>query len=99
MREDLVTHGAGLDHARPADNARDAPAALPVGVLFTPERGRPAIRPAQFLRAIVGRVHDDRVVGDPEIVELLEEYSDVAVVLYHAVGIDAEPGDPLSTPS
>ena len=38
---------------------------------------------------------DDRVVGDAELVELVEQLADVAVVLDHAVGVDAEPGHAL----
>ena len=39
------------------------------------------------VRAVVGRVDHDGVVGDAEIVELLQNLPDVAVVLDHAVGI------------
>ena len=73
-------------------SAGHAPAALPVGVLLAAERRRAAVGPAHHLGAVVGRVHDDGVVGDAELVELVEQLADVAVVLDHAVGIDAEPG-------
>ena len=42
------------------------------------------------VRAVVGRVDHDRVVGDAEIVERLEQLADMAVVLDHAVGVFAE---------
>ncbi len=92
VREHLVGHGSRLDHAGPADRARHAPAALAVGVLLAAERRRAAIGPAHDLGAVVGRVHDDGVVGDAQLVELVEQLADVPVVLHHAIGIDAQPG-------
>src|SRR5215471_10733048 len=47
------------------------------------------------LSTVVGGPYNDRVVGDPEVVDLLEQLSDHAVVLYHAVGVRTEPGLPL----
>src|SRR5215467_12771105 len=88
--EDVVGNGAGLDDPGPADDARYAPAALPVGVLLTAERGGSTVRPGEDLGAVVGGPHDDRVVGDPEVVELLEKLPDHAVVLHHAVGVCAK---------
>ena len=46
------------------------------------------------MRAVVGRVEDDGVVGDAEIVERLEQLADVAVVLDHAVGVFGPGGQP-----
>ena len=37
------------------------------------------------MRAVVGRVHDHRIVGDAEIVEQLQQLADMHVVLDHAV--------------
>ena len=39
------------------------------------------------MRAIVGRVEHDRVVGDPKILERLEHGADVGVVLDHTVAV------------
>jgi hypothetical protein len=39
------------------------------------------------VRTVVGRVDHDGVVGDPEIVQLLQDLPDRGVVLDHAVGI------------
>ena len=92
VRDDVVDLGAGLDDAGPAHRQRHAVAALPVGVLLAAERRRAAVRPAHHLGAVVRRVDDDGVVGDAEVVELLQQLADVAVVLDHAVGVDAEAG-------
>ena len=92
VRDDLVDLGAGLDHAGPAHDQRHAIAALPVGVLLAAERRRAAVGPAEHLGAVVGRPDHDRVVGDAQVVQLLQELADVAVVLDHAVRADSEPG-------
>ncbi len=92
VREDLVGHRSRLDDTRPADRAGHPPAALPVGVLLAAERRPAPIGPAQALGAVVGRVHHDGVVGDAQLVELVEQLADVAIVLHHAVGIDAQTG-------
>src|ERR1700730_1903453 len=73
-------------------SGRHAVAALPVGVLFAAERCGAAIGPGERLGTVVGRVDHDRVVGDTQIVELLQELADLPVVLDHAVRIDAETG-------
>ena len=39
------------------------------------------------MRAVVGRVEHDRVVGDLQLVERLQELADVHVVLDHAVAV------------
>ena len=46
------------------------------------------------MRAVVGRVEDDRVVRDAEVVERLEQLADVAIVLDHAIGIFGPGGQP-----
>jgi hypothetical protein len=46
------------------------------------------------VRAVVGRVEHDRIVGDAEIVERLEQLADVAVVLDHAIGLFGPRGQP-----
>ena len=87
MRDDAVQHRAGLDLARPAHEARHAPAAFPVGVLLAAERRVGAVRPGVVLRAVVGGVHDDGVVGDAQLVELVEHLADLLVVDDHAVAV------------
>jgi len=39
--------------------------------------------------AVIGRVKNNRVVGDAKIIQLLEELANHAVVLHHPVGMDA----------
>ena len=48
------------------------------------------------MRAVVGGVEHDGVVGDAQLVEQVQHLADVAVVLDHAVGEDAESGDALA---
>ena len=71
----------------PAHERRHPVGALPVGVFLAAERRGAGVRPGVVVRAVVGRVQDDRVVGDAEIVELLEQFADVAVVLDHPVRV------------
>ena len=68
-----------------------APAAFPVRVLLAAERRSRAVRPGVVLGTVVGRVHDDRVVGDPQLVELVEHHADLLVVHDHAVAV-RDPG-------
>ena len=91
-REDVVDLGARRHQAGPAHHRRHAIAAFPVGVLLAAERRGAAVGPGERLGAVVGGVDHDRVVGDAEVVELLQELADLPVMLHHAVRIDAEPG-------
>ena len=75
----------GFDLARPAHEDRNPPAALPIGVLFAAERGDRGIGPAVVVGAVVGRVHDDRVVGDAQLVELGQHPADVLVMGHHDI--------------
>jgi hypothetical protein len=61
-------------------------------VFFSPRNGVGGVRPGVVVRAVVGGVEDDGVVGDAELVELVEELADVHVVLDHAVGVLVGPG-------
>ena len=79
----LRHEGARLDVPRPADEARRPDAAL-VGRAF------PALHagvPPPAVRAIVAEVDDDGVVGQAEVVEAVEQASDVPIdVLAHGQG-------------
>src|SRR6202795_4359861 len=95
MRGDFVNHGAGLGHPRPADDAWHAIAAFPVRVLLVTERRSTTVGPGETFRAVVSGIHDDRVVGDAQLVALLEQLSDLRVVLDHAIGVDPEASNAL----
>ena len=82
---DAVHHRACLDLARPAYEGRHAPSALPIGVFLGPERSDAGIRPTVEVDAVVGRVHDDGVFGDAELIELVQHHADVLVVRDHHV--------------
>ena len=90
MRENLVRDCSGLDHAWPADEVRDAEAAFPAGVLFATEHGRTAIGPGKRLGSVVGGVDHDRIVGDAELFEFIEQLAHMTIVLDHTVCVDAE---------
>ena len=96
-RKDLVDLAVRGNVARPANQRRDAVATFPIGVLLTTERSCAAIRPGEYLGPIIGRVDDDGVVGYSQIVQLFQKLPDLAVMLDHAVGIDAEAGDALDS--
>src|SRR5205085_8919799 len=76
----------------PPHERRHAITALPIGVLLAAERRRTAVGPSERLGAVIGRVDHDRIVGDAEVVELFQQLPDMAVMLHHAVRIDAETG-------
>ena len=90
QREGLVGDGAGRDVTGPARQHRDAVRPFPVAVLLAAEGGHATVRPGEDFRPVVGEVEDDRVLRDAEVVKLLEQLPDVAVVLDHAVGVDAD---------
>src|SRR5687768_14443893 len=83
--DDLVRNHSGRDLARPTDYLRHPERAFPVRVLFAAERCHSAVWPTVHMRAVVGRVHDDRVVCDPELVQLVQERAHDFVVVDHRV--------------
>ena len=85
--DNAVQPRAGLDLARPAHETRHAPAALPVGVLVAAERRVTGVRPGVVLRSVVGGIHDDRVVGDAQLIELVEHLADLLIVGDHAIAV------------
>ena len=79
--------------------AGHAVAAFPLRVLLAAEHRGAAVGPAQGFGAVVGGIHDDGVVLDAQFLELVEQLADHAVVLDHAVGIDAQAGLALDSPA
>ena len=92
VRGDVVDHGAGLDDAGPADHRRHAVATFPVGVLLAAEHRGAAVGPGKGLGAVVGRVHDDGVLVEAELLQLRQHLPHVPIVLDHAIGVDAQAG-------
>ena len=45
------------------------------------------VRPGVVVRAIIRGIHDDGVIREAEVVDLLEEFADQGVVFDHAVGV------------
>ena len=94
--DDLVGHRARLDLAGPADQLRHPEGALPVGVLLAAERRGAAVGPGIAMRAVVGGVQDDGVLGDTEFVQHIEHRADVLVVVDHRVVVLRLPETGLS---
>src|SRR4029453_366631 len=86
-REYLVRDAACPNVARPPHERWHAEGAFPVRYLLVAERGVAAVRPRVHVRAIVSGVDDNRIVRDIEIVERLEQFADVTVVLNHPIGV------------
>ena len=88
---DVVAHRAGLDLARPAHQQRDAERTFPVGVLLAAERRHAAVGPGVAVRAVVGAVHHEGVVGEAQLVEQVEHLAHVLVVVDHRVVVGRLP--------
>jgi len=95
VRDEVVVDRAGPDHAGPADDQGHAEAAFPSRAFFAVEGGDPAVGPAARFRPVVSAVDHDRVVVDPEFLQLVQEQADVIVVFHHAIGIEPDPGPAL----
>jgi hypothetical protein len=83
--DDLVRDLARRDLARLTHHQRHAKRAFPIGVLLAAERRHGAVRPGVHVRAIVGRIHDEGVVGDAELIEIIERLADILVVVDHSL--------------
>ena len=83
------------DPARPADHLGDPERALPVGVLLAAERRHAAVGPGVHVRPVVGAVDDDRVLGEAELVELVQQRADDLVVVDHRVVVGRLPAPRL----
>ena len=94
--DDVIGHTARLDLARPADHRRHPVGAFPVRVLLAAERRHRAVRPAVHVRTVVGAVHDEGVVRDAQIVQRLEDRTDILVVVDHGVVVRALPAPRLA---
>ena len=69
--------------------AGHAKTAFPGKSFFTSKRLIAALRPGEDFGAVIGREHDDRVIGDSEFVQLVEQSADHIIQFHHAVREDA----------
>jgi len=92
--EDVVADGAGLNDA--GQRMRSAPVATLQFSAFSPRKGLCRHRPTERFGAVVGGIHDNGDVFEAEFLELVEQLADVAIVLDHAVRIDAQAGLPFA---
>ena len=89
MRHDLVNDLPFLDPAGPADHRWNAKTALPVRILLASEWRNRSIRPGVVVRTVIGRVHDNSVIGDAQIIEMVEQFANHHVVPHHGVVVKA----------
>src|SRR5271155_2885962 len=87
MAHDAVQDSASLDLAGPAQETRNTPGAFPVGVLLGAERRVGSVGPSVVLGAIVGGIHDDGVIGNAQLIELVEYLADLFVVGHHPIAV------------
>ena len=87
--EDAVLDLAGRHLARPADDRRHAEAAFQRRALAAGERRLAAVGPGEVLGAVVGREHDDGVLIEAVVLQVLHDRADDVVELRHAGLLDA----------
>src|SRR5262249_39811884 len=87
MAHDLIANSAWFDDPWPPDQARHAKSTLPIGIFLGPEPRHRSIGPCVHMGSIVAAIYDEGVVGDPHIVECLEQIPDEIVVLLHTIDI------------
>ena len=75
----------GRDLLGPSNHQRHAEGAFPVGVLFAAKRRHPGVRPRVHVRTVIGRVHDERVVRNAQLIQQVQHLADVLVVVDHRV--------------
>ena len=80
----------GFQNAGPANQTRYSESAFPGGSFFTMKGCGSTVGPADHLSSVIGAVDHDGVVGDAEFVQLVEEHSNVFVVLNHTIGIESD---------
>ena len=91
MGHDLVDDGAGLDDAGPLRHHGHAESALVGTALLAAERVVAAVGPAEDLCAVVAGEQHDGVIGDTELIKLVEDLPDLPIQLHHRVGEEPKP--------
>jgi hypothetical protein len=87
--DDFVRNLARRDPGWPAHHHRHPVAAFPTAVLFASVWGVAAVRPQGQFGAVIGGIHNDGVVGDTQLVQLVEQLADMTVMLHQSVGVKA----------
>ena len=90
VRGDAVQYLSGWNLARPANKKRHTEAAFPAQTFFTAEGRSAAVWPRKFLRAVVRAENDERVIGDAEVVQLLQKAANDPVKFLHAIGVETQ---------
>ena len=85
VADDPVQNGARRDMSWPTHHGRNPVRAFPVRVLLVAEGRHARVGPTVHVRAVVRRVHDDRIVGDAQLVKGVQQVSDDVVVIEHRV--------------
>ncbi|MCY1415003.1 hypothetical protein D9M71_304700 [compost metagenome] len=89
--DQVVEVRSRLDDFWPFHQQRHAMAAFVGSALLAVKRRSAAIRPAEFLGSVIGRVYDDGVVGNAQVIQLFQQLADLPVVLDHAIRVQANP--------
>ena len=87
MLHNLVRDYPGRNFSGPSHEQWNPECTLPVRIFLAAERGHRAVGPGVHVRAVVGRVDDDRAVSDPQFVQQIKHFTDVLVVVNHGVVI------------
>lgn len=85
VRDDAVAGSSSGKFSGPTHKRRYAECAFPVGVLLVPEGCSSAVRLGVVVRSIVGRVQHNRVVGDLQFIDQVEQLANMHIMLNHAV--------------
>jgi hypothetical protein len=95
--EPLVVDRAGPNDAGLSDDHRGAHAAFPGGQLAALEGGSAAVRECDGLGAVVGGEDDDRIIGLPHVVDLLENEPMLSSICFMPASLTLQslpPGSP-----
>jgi hypothetical protein len=81
----LITPGHRITQGTPETT-------LPVRIFLTLEWGHAAVRPGHDLGPIIGGVNNNRIIGDFQVVQLLQDLAYMSIGFYHAVCVDSQSG-------
>ena len=70
--------------------------AFPIRVLLTAERSHAPVGPCVHVRTVVGRVQDESIFGNAELVEIIENLADIFIVIDHCVMVGRLPSAGLA---